>query len=53
VADAAWLTEETAILVAGRLVQRGPLAELMRAPADPSVANLLDDDALPTGEVRP
>ncbi len=41
VADATALADEVAVVDAGRLLQRGPLAELRRTPADPVVSRLL------------
>jgi ABC-type sulfate/molybdate transport systems ATPase subunit len=49
VADAAALADEVAVVDAGRLLQRGALADLRRAPMDPIVSRLLAPHASPAG----
>jgi len=45
--DAATLADEVILLRAGRVVQRGPLAELVRAPADPFVTQFIEAQRAP------
>jgi osmoprotectant transport system ATP-binding protein len=45
--DAATLGDEIILLRAGRVVQRGPLAELVRAPADPFVTQFIEAQRAP------
>ena len=45
--DAAALADEVILLRAGRVVQRGPLAELVRAPADPFVTQFIEAQRAP------
>ena len=45
--DAATLGDEIILLRAGRVVQRGPLDELVRAPADPFVTQFIEAQRAP------
>jgi len=45
--DAAVLGDEVLLLRAGRLVQRGPLVELWRQPADPFVTRFIEAQRAP------
>ena len=45
--DAAALGDDVILLRAGRVVQRGPLAELMRHPADPFVTRFIEAQRAP------
>jgi len=45
--DAATLADEVILLRAGHVVQRGPLAELVRAPADPFVTRFIEAQRAP------
>ena len=49
--DAATLADEVILLRAGHVVQRGPLAELVRAPADPFVTQFIDAQRAPLGRL--
>ncbi|HEY2743333.1 MAG TPA: ATP-binding cassette domain-containing protein [Polyangia bacterium] len=49
--DAAALADDVILLRAGRVVQRGPLAELMRAPADPFVTQFIEAQRAPFGRL--
>ena len=45
--DAAVLADDVILLRDGRVVQRGPLSELMRAPADPFVTRFIEAQRAP------
>jgi osmoprotectant transport system ATP-binding protein len=49
--DAAALADEVIVLRAGRVVQRGTLAELVRAPADPFVTQFIEAQRAPLGRL--
>ena len=49
--DAATLGDDIILLRAGRVVQRGPLAELVRAPADPFVTQFIEAQRAPLGRI--
>jgi osmoprotectant transport system ATP-binding protein len=46
-AEAAYLADEVALMRDGRILQRGPLRELVEAPADPFVAEFLQAQRAP------
>jgi len=49
--DAATLADEVILLRAGRVVQRGPLAELVRAPRDPFVTQFIEAQRAPLAQL--
>jgi osmoprotectant transport system ATP-binding protein len=49
--DAAVLGDEVILLRAGRVVQRGPLAELVRQPADPFVTQFIEAQRAPLAKL--
>ncbi|HEX8953302.1 MAG TPA: ATP-binding cassette domain-containing protein, partial [Polyangia bacterium] len=51
--DAAVLADEVILLRAGRVVQRGPLAELARAPVDPFVTQFIEAQRAPLRRREP
>jgi len=50
--DAATLADEVILFRAGRVVQRGALAELMRAPADPFVTQFIEAQRAPLARLQ-
>ena len=49
--DAATLADEVILLRAGRVVQRGPLGELVRAPRDPFVTQFIEAQRAPLAQL--
>lgn len=50
VAEAAYLGDEVALMRDGRILQRGPMAELVESPADPFVDEFLSAQRAPGGD---
>ncbi len=50
--EAAFLGDELVLMSAGRIVQRGPLAQLVSSPADPFVTRFLDAQRSPLERAR-
>jgi osmoprotectant transport system ATP-binding protein len=51
--DASALSDDVILLRAGRVVQRGPLVELLQRPADPFVTQFIEAQRAPIEALRP